>query len=781
VIRLEKKNLCTSHGINDWKVVEECFSPETSYRNETLFSLGNGYLGFRGNLEEGSDGTGLEGTYINGFYETETIKYGEIAYGFPEKSQTMLNIANSKRIRIFVEDEEFSLLKGNLTAYSRALNMREGLLKRTLVWTSPKGRTIELDFERIVHLGRKHLAMIRIRLTPVEADYKIQVISTIDGNVTNLTVENDPRVGSGLQGKALVTENLEANGTFGLIRQKTKNSKQTVVCCVEHVLETDCRHICKSFTGDSTANTVYEIESNAGNTVTLTKFIVYSTSHDFCESLLEQESKRILSSALKLGYDMLKQEHTDILEDFWRRSDILIIGDPLLQQGIRFNLFHLLQSAGTDGRTSLAAKGLTGEGYEGHYFWDTEVFAMPFFVYTNPEISRKLLEYRYSILDKARHEARLLSHQKGVKFPWRTIAGEECSAYFPAGTAQYHINADIAYMVNKYVEATGDYDFLAKYGAEILLETARFWADLGAYIENKGNKFCINCVTGPDEYTAIVDNNCYTNLMARENLYNAVKAVRWMKTNLPEEYARLAHRLNLEENEVIEWKRAADNMYIPYDEETHIYPQDDSFLDKPVWDFANTPAENYPLLLHYHPLVIYRHQVCKQADLVLALFLLGDLFSEEEKKKNYDFYEPLTTHDSSLSTCIFSIMASEIGYRQKAFDYFMETARMDLDDYKGNTKNGVHIANMGGTWMCIVNGFAGMRTYGGTLSFRPSLPDQWQGYEFNLSFRGRLIKVTVNRYATAYQLIEGDDICIMHNNEKIMLKRAVPEVRKNIG
>ncbi len=781
MIRLEKKNLCTSHGINDWKVVEECFSPETSYRNETLFSLGNGYLGFRGNLEEGSDGTGLEGTYINGFYETETIKYGEIAYGFPEKSQTMLNIANSKRIRIFVEDEEFSLLKGNLTAYSRALNMREGLLKRTLVWTSPKGRTIELDFERIVHLGRKHLAMIRIRLTPVEADYKIQVISTIDGNVTNLTVENDPRVGSGLQGKALVTENLEANGTFGLIRQKTKNSKQTVVCCVEHVLETDCRHVCKSFTGDSTANTVYEIESNAGNTVTLTKFIVYSTSHDFCESLLEQESKRILSSALKLGYDILKQEHTDILEDFWKRSDILIIGDHLLQQGIRFNLFHLLQSAGTDGRTSLAAKGLTGEGYEGHYFWDTEVFAMPFFVYTNPEISRKLLEYRYSILDKARHEARLLSHQKGVKFPWRTIAGEECSAYFPAGTAQYHINADIAYMVNKYVEATGDYDFLAKYGAEILFETARFWADLGAYIENKGNKFCINCVTGPDEYTAIVDNNCYTNLMARENLYNAVKAVRWMKTNLPEEYARLAHRLNLEENEVIEWKRAADNMYIPYDEETHIYPQDDSFLDKPVWDFTNTPAENYPLLLHYHPLVIYRHQVCKQADLVLALFLLGDLFSEEEKKENYDFYEPLTTHDSSLSTCIFSIMASEIGYRQKAFDYFMETARMDLDDYKGNTKNGVHIANMGGTWMCIVNGFAGMRTYDGTLSFRPSLPDQWQGYEFNLSFRGRLIKVTVNRYATAYQLIEGDDICIMHNNEKIMLKRAVPEVMKNIG
>lgn len=777
---MENKNVSSTRSIDVWEVAEDRFSTETCLKNETLFSLGNGYLGFRGNLEEGSGGIGIEGTYINGFFETEVIKYGEIAYGFAEKSQTMLNVANSKRIRIFLEDEEFSVLNGGFSSYKRVLNMKEGSLKRTLTWTSPRGRTVEIGFERIVHLGWKHLAMIRIKLTPIGADYRIRIVSSVDGNVTNLVVENDPRVGSGLQGTALVTENLEGNGTFGLIRQTTKNSNQTVVCCMEHVLETDCRHTCESFTQNSVANTVYEIESTAGKTVTLTKFIVYATSHDFSASQLEHESKNILYLALKQGYDRLKQEHTDILDDFWKKSDVVIKGDPLLQQGIRFNLFHLLQSAGTDGRTSLAAKGLTGEGYEGHYFWDTEIFAMPFFVYTNPEISRKLLEYRYSILDKSRDEARILAHPKGAKFPWRTIAGEECSAYFPAGTAQYHINADIAYMVNRYMEVTEDHDFLIKYGAEILFETARVWADIGAYIETKGNKFCINCVTGPDEYTAIVDNNCYTNLMARENLYNAVKVARWMKENSPEEYARITDKINLDENEILEWERAADNMYVPYDEKTRIYPQDDTFLGKPAWDFENTPKEKYPLLLHYHPLVIYRHQVCKQADLVLALFLLGDLFTKEEKKINYDFYEPLTTHDSSLSTCIFSVMASEIGYRQKAYDYFMETARMDLDDCKGNTKNGVHTANMGGTWMSIVNGFAGMRTYGGSLSFSPYLPEQWEGYEFKLSFKSRLIKVTVNRVTTVYELLEGNEIDIGHNWEKVRLKKGIPETRQNI-
>lgn len=768
---------------NEWEIIETDFSIEENYKNETLFSLGNGYLGMRGNFEEGytgPKGTGLEGTYINGFYETENIQYGEIAYGFPEKSQTMLNITNGKRIRLFVEDEEFNMLTGTLQSYRRSLNMKDGILTRSLVWSSPRGRTILLETERIVHAKNKHLAMIRYWITPLNMDLKLQIISSLEGNVTNLTVENDPRVGSGLKGSALVTENRLCQDSFGLIRQKTKNSHLTVVCSMEHDIQTETNYERTCFQKPDSVHTIYDIDGKNGETVTLTKFLVYTTSRDYEEPVLEWHNEQLLRQAVQVGYDALKKEHMDFFHDFWDHSDVIINGDPPLQQGIRFNLFHLLQSTGRDGKTSLAAKGLTGEGYEGHYFWDTEIFAMPFFTFTNPEICKALLLYRYNTLEPSRNEARTLSHPKGVKFPWRTIAGEECSAYFPAGTAQYHINADIAYMVNRYVQVTGDYDFLVKHGAEILIETARVWAHTGCFVEARGGKFCINGVTGPDEYTAIVNNNCYTNLMARENLYYAYHAVEWMKENAPHEYTRLAERLGLEAHEQEDWKRAADNMFIPYDEATGIYPQDDSFLYKAVWDFENTPKEKYPLLLHYHPLVIYRYQVCKQADLVLALFLLSEHFSLSEKKRNYDFYEPITTHDSSLSSCIFSIVASEIGYTQKAYEYFMSTARMDLDDHKGNTRNGVHTANMGGAWMCIVNGFAGMRISNGRLSFNPYLPQKWQGYAFNVTFNNRVIRVRVEEETTTYELIRGDEITILHCGQERLLKSSLVEQTRKI-
>nr|WP_274601625.1 glycosyl hydrolase family 65 protein [Clostridium rhizosphaerae] len=429
-------------------------------------------------------------------------------------------------------------------------------------------------------------------------------------------------------------------------------------------------------------------------------------------------------------------------------------------------MFHLLQSVGRDGKTNIGAKGLSGEGYEGHYFWDTEIYMLPFFLYNNPDISRKLLEYRYSILPNARERARIMSHKKGALYPWRTIDGDECSAYFPAGTAQYHINADIAFAIKRYMEATEDKDFLLNYGAEILFETARLWADLGEFIENKGNKFCINDVTGPDEYTAIVNNNCYTNLMAKENLEYAYKTAVWMKENAKEAYEELINKIGFIEDELQFWKKASDNMYIPYNEELGIYLQDDSFLYKTPWDFENTPKENYPLLLHYHPLVIYRHQVCKQADLVLAEFLLNHKFDIEQKRRDYDFYEKVTTHDSSLSTCIFSIMASEVGYHDKAYKYFMETATMDLTDSHRNTKDGIHAANMAGAGMCLVNGFAGMRVYEDTISFNPYIPKEWQEYKFKVTYRGRLIEIKVNKDGTSYRMLEGESLEIVHRGEK---------------
>ena len=755
-----------------WEVIEPRFEVANNYRNETIFALANGYLGMRGNFEEGYNGpprTGLEGTYINGFYESEPIKYPEAAYGFAERSQTMLNVTNGKIIQLLVEDEPFDMLEGEVLQYQRALRLKEGVLERKLIWRSPQGREAEIEIVRLVSLVEKHLAAISYSVTPLNFDGKITLVSTLNGDVTNLTAENDPRLGSGLESRVLSVEDKALDGDFGALVQRTKNTRFLLACVMDHQIKTKSQ-----FTSDTAAeplavNISYHFDAHKGEPVHLTKYLAYTTSRDYPEADVLTTAKEVVTKAKAQGFDSLCQEQADFLSKFWERADIEVKGDLALQQGIRFNMFHLLQSVGRDGHTAIGAKGLTGEGYEGHYFWDTEMYIAPFFLYNSPDITRKLLEYRYNILDKARARARQMSHKTGALFPWRTIDGDECSAYFPAGTAQYHIDADITYAIRKYMEVTDDTDFLISYGAEIVFETARLWADLGDFIEHKGNKFCINCVTGPDEYNALVDNNCYTNLMAKENLLYGCEIARLMKTRMPDVYQTLAAKINLAEYELAFWQKAADNMYMPYDEQLQIHKQDDHFLDKTRWDFANTPPENYPLLIHYHPLVIYRYQVSKQADLVLALFLLGHKFTPEEKKRDYDYYEQITTHDSSLSTCIFSIVASEIGYHDKAYRYFMNTARMDLDDTHHNVNAGIHAANMAGTWMCLVNGFAGMRSYGDVLSFRPALPQAWEEYTFRIMYRGNLLRVTIGTENVHYTLLSGSNLSILHNGQSLEL------------
>jgi alpha,alpha-trehalose phosphorylase len=755
-----------------WSIIEQEFKIENNYVNETLFAVGNGYIGMRGNLEEGCKGpkgTGLEGTYINAFYESEIIKYPETAYGFADRSQTMLNVTNSKIIKLYIEDEEFNMLEGEVTDYERSLDFKEGLLKRSLVWKSPKGREVKINIERFASLTNKHLAALCYEVTPLNFDGKLRLVSSIDGDVTNLVAENDPRVGSGFTGRVLSLEEIFLEGTVGTLVQKTHNTKFSLACSMDHEFISNEQYSIENIKEELKVHVVFNVESKRSSTVKLNKYISYTTSKDYKEKDMLRIAAEELAKGKALGYEKLKEEQKEFLKEFWNRADIEIKGDELLQQGIRFNMFHLLQSVGRDGKTNIAAKGLTGEGYEGHYFWDTEVYMLPFFLYNNPQISRKLLEYRYSILPEARKRARIMSHSKGALYPWRTIDGDECSAYYPAGTAQYHINADVAFAVKRYMEATEDKEFLMSFGAEILFETARLWADLGRFIQNKGNKFCINEVTGPDEYTACVNNNCYTNLLAKENLEYAFKTALWLKENEKEAYDKLIKKIQLEEAEVEFWKKAADNMYIPYNEELKIYLQDDSFLDKTPWDFENTPKENYPLLLHYHPLVIYRHQVCKQADLILAQFLLSNKFDIDQKRRDYDFYEKVTTHDSSLSTCVFSIAASEVGYHDKAYKYFMETATMDLTDSHNNTKDGIHAANMAGAWMCVVNGFGGMRVYEDTLSFNPYLPEGWEEYSFKITYRGRLIEVKVDKKGANYRRLQGDSLTILSGGEEINL------------
>ncbi|MCC5894261.1 MAG: glycoside hydrolase family 65 protein [Alkalibacterium sp.] len=507
------------------------------------------------------------------------------------------------------------------------------------------------------------------------------------------------------------------------------------------------------------------LHSKADESIVIDRFVAYSDL--FKEASLKDEVTdelvRTLKTVSQYGYEELLSKHIQKMASFWDKSDIQIEGEQALQLGLRFNLFHLHQAAGRDGKTNMSAKGLTGEGYEGHYFWDTEMYMFPFFLYTQPDIARSLLMYRYSILPQARERARTMAIDKGALFAWRTINGEEASPYYPAGTAQIHINADIAHAIYSYGEVTGDSAFMLKEGVEMLVETARFWMEWGHFDDERNEAFVINDVTGPDEYTAIVNNNYYTNLMAKKNLTYAIE---WVEKSGDQS---TGDNLNVSADELAGWKKAAEKMFLPYDKDKQLTMQDDSFFHKKVWDFDQTPKENYPLLLNYHPLTIYKHQVCKQADTVLGQFLFLDDFSLEQKKRDYAYYEKVTTHDSSLSRSVFGMMASQIGEDKKAYDYFMDTALMDITDLQSNTRDGVHAANMGGTWMSMVQGFAGLRVSEGTLHSSPHCPLKWDRVAFKVSFKKRLIEISMTPSSTDYTLLEGESLTIIENGKEITL------------
>ncbi len=424
----------------------------------------------------------------------------------------------------------------------------------------------------------------------------------------------------------------------------------------------------------------------------------------------------------------------------------------------------------------VAAKGVSGSGYEGHYFWDTEVYMVPFLTLTSPEQARNALRYRSTHLEQARERARELS-TKGALFPWRTINGEEASAYYAAGTAQYHIDADIAYAVGHYGAMTGDTEFMRFEGAQLLVETARMWADLGFWRVNEEETFEIHGVTGPDEYTTVVNNNTYTNVMARWNLRLAARHVRQLATDDPDAYARLAHAVDLADDEVDEWERCASGMKIPFDERLGIHPQDDAFVAKELWDLENTPQESYPLLLHYHPLVIYRFQVLKQADVVLALFLRGSEFTEEQKRADFEYYDPITTGDSSLSAVMQAIMAAEVGHQEMALEYFYAGLFVDIGDTHGNTADGVHIASTAGTWRGLVSGFGGLRDDEELLSFDPRLPRSWDHLNFVVSYLGSRLRVQLTRQAITFTVEDGHPVRLLRVRGRVPVGSEPVEVR----
>ncbi len=764
-----------AYPVHPWRMIEARFCPEYLAQSETLFALSNGYLGMRGEPDEGCPAR-QPGAFLNGFYECWPIPYGESAYGFARNGQTIVNVTDGKTVRLYVDDEPFELDRATLLSFRRVLDLRQGLLQREIRWETPAGKVIAMRSRRMVSFVHRHLALVDVEVSCENRDAHFVLSSElatrrVDGDEDG----DDPRRSGRFDGRVLSPVAQRGEGRRALLVHRTRGSGLHLACAMDHLLETRGRAEETLRLRPDFAEVDFSVDVDAGQPVRLTKFLAYHTSSGEDLNELLSRGEQTLDRAKGLGRERLLEEQIEHLDDFWACADVELEGAEAAQQVVRFNLWQLHQATARAEGFGIPAKGLTGQGYEGHYFWDGEIYVLPFLTYTQPRIARNFLRFRHRMLDQARARARELSHP-GALYPWRTINGEEASAYYAAGTAQYHINADIMHALRQYVLATRDRDFVAREAAEMLVETARFWLDLGHFSERRNGAFCIDNVTGPDEYSAVVDNNRYTNMMARENLLSAVRTVEAMRKEFPQDHERLARRLALAPEETECWQEAADRMYLPVDPETGIHPQDDAFLLKERMDLDRIPPEKFPLLLHFHPLTIYRHQVLKQADVVMAMFLLGHFFSEDEKRRNFDYYDPITTRDSSLSSCIQSIVASELGYGRKALEYFLDAALVDLADIGGNVVDGVHIASAGGVWMALVHGFAGFRDHEGRYAFRPRLPEQLPGLRFSLRIHGQRLQVHARRHRTRYTLDGDAGLDFEHAGKPVRLTPDEPSV-----
>ncbi len=746
------------HGVDaSWRLVESELNLERLGQSESLFALSNGHIGLRGNLDEGEPHA-QPGTYLNSLYEQRPLPYAEAGYGYPESGQTVINVTNGKLIRLLVDDEPFDVRYGQLHRHRRELDFRDGVLRREVEWTSPAGQQVSIRTTRLVSFVQRSIVAIQYEVTAVDAPARIVLQSELIANEQLPHPGDDPRVAAAL-GAPLESEEVQPNHTGVVMVHRTRRSGLRMAAVMDHLWDGSDDVLVSTDGHPDTGRVTLSTTLNPGQRLRLVKLIGYGWSSQRSRPAVRSQVEAAVTAARHSGFDRLAAEQRRYLDDFWTRADVSLVGDDRIQQAIRFAMFHVLQAGARGERRAIPAKGLTGDGYDGHTFWDTETFLLPVLTYTAPKAAADALRWRHSTLDLARERAVQLGHA-GATFPWRTIRGQECSAYWPAGTAAYHINADVADAVLRYVNATGDTDFHREVGCEMLIETARLWMSLGH--ADAAGKFRIDGVTGPDEYSALADNNVYTNLMAQRNLRGAAEVAA--------EQGEVASSLGVTADEIAEWRAASASMYVPYDERLGVHPQATGFTDHERWDFANTPPQRYPLLLHYPYGDIYRRQVVKQADLVLAMHLRGDAFTREQKIRNFAYYEALTVRDSSLSACTQAIVAAEIGHLRLARDYLQECAYCDLDDLHHNTNVGVHLANLAGLWLVLVAGFGGMRDHDGNLSFAPRLPSPWSKLRFGMGWRGRQLRVDVGQTDVTYKLTQGEQMTVRHHGQKVIVK-----------
>ena len=730
---------------------------------ETLYHTANGYLGVRAAPEEGpAPGVdSIRGTYINAFYEIRDVRYGEKLYGFPETQQVMANAPDAQTVCLSAENEPFSMFLPTVTERSQSLDMTAGYTRRQCRWQTSRG-VLRLDILRMSPFAHKGLFLLRYRVTSEDFEGQLRIKAMLNADVRNHAAANDPRVAAEPL-RCLNVRSVGFEGGEAVANVDTVRSGLTLNCRVSYA----CDWPVTQTVTEGVAQSAFVGRLGAGEQIELTVFACYADSRREADPTIATATE--MSACRKLGTEKLLQEQAGYLRSFWQDARVEIFGDEALQLALDYDLYELLQSTGTDGLSNVAAKGLSGEGYEGHTFWDSEIYVTPFFIWTRPDMARNMLLYRCAILERARANARSLGFARGALYPWRTINGDECSAYYPAGTAQYHINGDIAYAFLQYWEATGDLAFMAEHGAEVLVETARFWLELGHMAEDG---FRVECVTGPDEYTCLVNNNFYTNATAQNNLRGAVRVMRSLREAGLESHVREA--TGITDDELCAFTQAANRMYFPTDDRYGVSPQDDSFLQKAVLDLGTIPRDHFPLLLHYHPLFLYRYQVCKQADTVLAHLLFPHTADEATIRRSYEYYDRVTTHDSSLSECVFAMMAARLGMAERAENLFRETVDLDRSDTHGNTRDGLHTANMGGAYLCVLRGFAGLTLEEGGLSLSPTLPPGWQGYAFTLHYQGGCFRCEVDVGGTRLTWLAGKPVQLMLNGKTMILEQSSP-------
>ncbi len=702
---------------------------------ESIFSLANGFLGVRASFEQGPPAH-QPGSLINGFHEVWLITYAEPGYGYANVGQTILYVPDAIELA-YLEDEYPRPLDD--AEVERRLDLRRGTVSTVVRWAD-----LELRWERLVSLVHPGVLAIRVEGGGPESQFASgwRYRHDID-DADTVELVFDPRSARTLPTRALSAGDLiTADGI-----------PQTV-------FRTLASDLSLSVATDHKADVVKISRFEVDELDVLTQGPTVEKRVAYVRGAALGAAATVLNGVPDFAGLAIEQE--DHLAAFWETAAVKIGAGPRLQQAINWNIFQLHQSSAHLANTGVPAKGLSGRGYEGHYFWDSEIFVLPFIAHIDPPAAARLIAFRHSILPAARERAAILN-QNGALFPWRTISGEEASSYYEAGTAQYHINADIVYGIESYLLATNDHQILIDYGVEIAVETARLWADLGHF---EGDSFHFSTVTGPDEYSALVDDNAYTNLMARFNLERAVEWTRWMEAQHPDEFARLAEVLELEAGEVDSWQQISTAVFIPHDAERNLTPQDARFFYRKPWDWS-VPRSQHPLLLFFHPLVIYRHQVLKQADVVMAMYLLPGLFSPELTRSNFDFYDPLTTRDSSLSAPIQAAVAARVGYLKPALSYFEEAAVLDLENRAGNTADGLHLATAGGTWQALIYGFGGFTHDPSGARFDPRLPPSWSELEFNVRIKGSLVHVALREETLTLALLSGEPVKVRVRDEEV--------------